>query len=42
MSSEVGGITVKTDNTKMVGEALKRAIMSGLEEIGLEDRKSVV
>lgn len=36
MSSEVGGITVKTDNTKLVGEALKRAIMSGLEEIGLD------
>lgn len=36
MSSEVGGITVKTDNTKLVGEALKRAIMSGLEEIGID------
>ena len=35
MSSEVGGIIVKTDNTKLVGEALKRAIMAGLEEIGI-------
>lgn len=36
MSSEVGGIIVKTDNTKLVGEALKRAIMAGLEEIGID------
>lgn len=34
--SEVGGIVVNTDNTKLVGEALKRAILAGLEEIGLD------
>lgn len=34
--SSVGEVTVKTDNTKLVGEALKRAIMSGLEEIGID------
>jgi phage gpG-like protein len=27
---------VKVDNTKLVGEALKRAILAGLEEIGLD------
>lgn len=36
MSSEVGGITVKTDNTKLVCAALERAIMAGLEEIGID------
>lgn len=34
--SEVGNIVVKVDNTKLVGEALKRAILAGLEEIGLD------
>jgi hypothetical protein len=33
---EVGNIVVKVDNTKLVGEALKRAILAGLEEIGLD------
>lgn len=34
--SSVGEVTVKTDNTKLVVEALKRAILAGLEEIGLD------
>lgn len=34
--SEVGNIVVEVDNTKLVGEALKRAILAGLEEIGLD------
>lgn len=34
--SEVGNIVVKVDNTKLVGEALKRAILAGLEEIGID------
>ena len=34
--SSVGEVTVKTDNTKLVGEALKRAILAGLEEIGID------
>ncbi len=34
--SEVGNIVVKVDNTKLIGEALKRAILAGLEEIGLD------
>lgn len=34
--SEVGNIVVKVDNTELVGEALKRAILAGLEEIGLD------
>ena len=34
--SEVGNIVVKVDNTKLVGEALMRAILAGLEEIGLD------
>ena len=34
--SEVGGIVVNADNTKLVGEALERAILAGLEEIGLD------
>lgn len=34
--SEVGNIVVKVDNTKLVGEALKRDILAGLEEIGID------
>ena len=34
--SSVGEVTIKTDNTKLVVEALKRAILAGLEEIGLD------
>ena len=34
--SEVGNIVVKVDNTKLVGEALERAILAGLEEIGID------
>lgn len=34
--SEVGGIIVKVDNTKLVGAALRQAIMAGLEEIGID------
>lgn len=34
--SEVGCVIVNTDNTKLVAGALRRAILAGLEEIGID------
>ena len=34
--SEIGKIEVVADNTRLVGEALRRAILAGLEEIGTD------